>query len=505
VTGPTAAFIVILAPIASHFGVSGLLTAGFLAGFLLLGMGLARLGRLVQFIPYPVTAGFTTGIAVVIATLQLKDALGLRLDAMPEHFPDKLAALLAAIDTARPVELAFSAGTLAMLVGLPFVTKRVPPPLVALTAAALGAWAVGRFAPHLAVDTMGTRFSSVVDGVTIRGIPRALPLPAMPWGEGLPSWDTIRSLLPSAFAIAVLGAIESLLSGVIADGMTGTRHDPDGELVGQDIGNLLAPVFGGIAATGALARTATNIRSGARSPVAAVVHTAVVLLAILALAPLLAYLPMASLAALLLLVAWNMSEVRHFARTLRIAPKSDKFVLLTCFALTVLFDMVIAIAVGVVLAALLFMRRMAELTDAQLVVGGAGDEVSVGVPEGVALYEVHGALFFGAAQKAMEELAGVQHDRSRVVVLALGDVRVVDATGLVNLESAIEALERRKVDVVLAGPLPRPTALFAAARLEERYERVRIARTLPEALELAEQLAASSPPPGEGRSRPPPP
>lgn len=504
VTGPTAAFIVILAPIATKHGLSGLLTAGFLAGFLLLGMGLARLGRLVQFIPYPVTAGFTTGIAVVIATLQLKDALGLHIEQMPEHFPDKLAALALAMPTARPMEMLFAAVTLAMLLGLPLVTRRVPPPLVALVVAAVAAWGLGRWAPHFAVDTMGTRFSSIVDGVTVPGIPRALPLPRLPWGEGLPSWATIQALVPSAFAIALLGAIESLLSGVIADGMTGTRHDPDGELVGQGIGNVLAPLFGGIAATGALARTATNIRSGARSPVAAVVHAAVVLLAILALAPLLAHLPMASLAALLLVVAWNMSEVRHFARTLRVAPKSDSFVLLTCFALTVLFDMVIAIAVGIVLAALLFMRRMAELTDTQVVIGGSGDEVAVGVPDGVTLYEVHGALFFGAAQKAMEELAGVQHEESRVVVLALGGVRVIDATGLVNLESAIEALERRKVHVVVAGPLPRPTELFERAQLERRYDRVRVLPTLDEALSAAGQLAAAgAPPPATSRRAPP--
>ncbi len=252
----------------------------------------------------------------------------------------------------------------------------------------------------------------------------------------------------------MLGAIESLLSAVIADGLTGKRHDPDAELIGLGLGNICAPFFGGIAATGALARTATNIRAGARSPLAAVTHAAFVLLSTLLLAPLLSFVPMAALAALLLLVAWNMSEARHFGVMLRIAPRSDNLVLVTCFALTVLFDMVVAVSVGVVLASLLFMKRTADLTQSRLLHSKTA-ESDIDVPHGVAVYEVAGPLFFGAAQNAMNLLHTVDPG-SKVVVLALGRVPSIDATGLVALESALSRLLASKKRVIIAGPLPEP-------------------------------------------------
>ncbi|HEX2882465.1 MAG TPA: SulP family inorganic anion transporter, partial [Polyangiaceae bacterium] len=320
VTGPTAAFVVILAPVAAKFGVSGLLTAGFLAGVMLVAAGVARLGRLIEFIPYPVTMGFTAGIATVIGVLQLKDFLGITPGNEAAHFTDKVYALWQARGTAHVAEPVVATLTLVLLLSMPKWTKRIPAALIALVTVSVGIVVVRQFVPELSVATIGSRF---------QGIPRGLPLPALPWGDASLTFSLIREVFPAAFTIAMLGAIESLLSAVIADGMTGTKHEPNSELVALGVGNMLAPIFGGIAATGALARTATNIRAGAKSPFAALTHAAVILLAMLILAPLIAYVPMASLAALLLIVAWNMSEAGNFVRMVRIAPRSDVAVLLT--------------------------------------------------------------------------------------------------------------------------------------------------------------------------------
>src|SRR6266446_2165712 len=362
VTGPTAAFVVILAPVVSRFGIGGLLLAGAMAGAILVAMGLLRLGRLIQFIPHPVTTGFTAGIGTVIGVLQLKDLLGLVPTRSPDHFAERVQALWQARGTASLFELGLGLGTLLLLVLLPRLSRRVPAPLVALPVAAVAAFWMHRHG--IDVATIGSRFHSVVDGVRVDGIPRLPPLPVKPWtlGPALPlALRTLRALLPASLAIALLGAIESLLSAVVADGMAGTKHDPDAELLALGVGNVVCPFFGGIAATGAIARTATGIRYGSRSPISTMVHAVVVLAAVLALAPLISYLPMAALAALLLLVAWNMSEAKHFFHMIRIAPKSDVAVLLTCYFLTVVFDMVIAVTAGMVLPAFLFMRRMAEV------------------------------------------------------------------------------------------------------------------------------------------------
>jgi SulP family sulfate permease len=310
----------------------------------------------------------------------------------------------------------------------------------------------------------------------------------LPWGAGGLSLGALSSLGSAAFAIAMLGAIESLLSAVIADGMTGKKHDPDAELVGLGIGNIVAPFFGGIAATGALARTATNIRAGARSPIAAVCHALVVLLAVLVLAPLLAYVPMASLAGMLLVVAWNMSERHHVATILRIAPKSDVIVLVACFGLTVIFDMVVAVSFGVVLASLLFMKRTADVTQFKLVDESNRAESEHQLPPGVALYEVAGPLFFGAAQNAMGALQTVGSS-SLVVVLSLGRVPSIDATGLVALESALTRLRQAKKLVVLTGPLPQPRRVFDRANLPDHHDHLHLAPSLEAGLALAGELA----------------
>ena len=490
VTGPTAAFVVILAPIASLYGLGGLLVATLMAGLMLIFMGMARLGRLIEFVPYPVTAGFTGGIAVVIGTLQVKDFFGLEVPVMPEHYLDRLATLWAALPTARPSDFAIGALTMAILVTWPKVTKKVPAPLVALAAATTVGWAAVVCIPGFGIQTIASRFSYLGAAGAVPGIPQLPPLPGWPWrfpgADGAPleiSFALIRSLIGPAFAIAILGAIESLLSATVADGMTGFQHDSDAELIGQGLANLSAPFFGGIAATGAIARTATNVRYGGRSPLAAAFHSLFILLAVLALAPVLGHLPMASLAALLLVVSWNMGEFKHVAHVLRVAPRGDVVVLLTCFTLTVLFDMVVAVSAGVVLASLLFMERMAESASSDLIAEGHPD-FEQGLPRNIVIYEVAGPLFFGAAQKAMSMLRTLRKN-VKVVVLDLRAVPIMDATGLVNLESAIRRLQEAGILVILAGIQRQPRDVFEHAGWKDEPGRLAVCGSYHEALVLA--------------------
>lgn len=321
----------------------------------------------------------------------------------------------------------------------------------------------------------------------------------MPGADGQPlrvTLELLRELMVPALAIAMLGAIESLLCAVVADGMArfpgpSDRHDPDAELIGQGVGNLVAPFFGGFASTGAIARTAANIRAGGRSPVAALTHAAFVLAAVLLLAPVLRYIPMASMAALLLLVAWNMSEAKHFVHTLRVAPRSDVVVLVTCFGLTVLFDMVVAVVVGVLLAALLFMRRMAELTQARITEGEYLNLVAP-LPADVVLYEVAGPLFFGAAERAMEAIRTLA-TRPRAVILHLGSVPAMDMTGLVALQSAIAMIQRKGTLVVLTGVQPQPAALLARGGIIEQPHQLVICDSLEQAEMLVRLLDPHQP------------
>ncbi|MBK7579264.1 MAG: C4-dicarboxylic acid transporter DauA [Myxococcales bacterium] len=509
VSGPTAAFVVLLTPVSARFGLGGLLMATVLAGTMLVVMGIARLGRLMQFVPYPVVSGFTAGIATVIGLLQLKDFLGLTVVKMPEHTPERAVALISALPSARWEDVVIGSSTLFVLIVWPKLTQRLPAPLVALAFGGLLAFGLTRLVHGFRVDTIATRFSYVLDGVSQPGIPRAPPMPFLPWEllgpDGKPlglSLDLLRQLSGPAFAIAMLGAIESLLSAVVADGMAGTTHDPDVELIAQGVGNIVAPFFGGFAATGAIARTATNVRYGARSPIAAIVHSAFVLVAVLVLAPLLGHLPMASLAALLLIIAWNMSEVRHVIRMARIAAKSDVAVLATCFSLTVIFDMVVSVTVGVMLAAMLFMRRMAEVSNAELV-GAGGQFAGVRVPEGVTLYRIEGPLFFGAAQKAMHTFSEIGTE-TKVVIFDISAVPVMDATGIVNLESALERLQRRNALAIVLGAREQPQALIDRAGLVGATG-VHMCGDLAEALSQAEDFIEarvhSVKPPSVGHAR----
>jgi SulP family sulfate permease len=493
VSGPTAAFVVVLAPITAQFGLGGLMLATMIAGLLLFVLGAAKMGQLIEFVPYPVTTGFTAGIGVVIATLQVRDFLGLQIDRMPESWIGRVSTLALALPTLRIEEAAIGVGTLLLLVLLPRWVKHLPPALIALPLAAVVALALATWAPEHAVETLRTRFHFVLDGVSGSGVPQVLPRPAPPWrfpgADGQPlvlTLGLLQALLPPAFTIAMLGAIESLLSAVVADGMIRRQHDPDAELMAQGIGNIVAPWFGGIAATGAIARTATNVRAGGRSPFASIAHSVYLLIVMVAAAPALGWLPMTSLAALLLVTAWRMAEPRHVVDTVRSAPRSDVLVLAVCFALTVFVDMVAAVTVGVMLAALLFMRRMAGLAKVELV-AEPHRKINHVLPPEVVLYEISGPLFFGAAQRAMRALQTVDHG-VRAVILDVRSVSALDATGLVQLASAVERLHDAGVAVVLAGVHGQPLRALLKAGWRDK-DGVELAQSFDRGVEIAKQRA----------------
>lgn len=460
ISGPTAAFVVVLIPIVDKYGLGGLLITTVMAGMILMAMGIGRLGKLVQFIPYPVTLGFTSGIGVVIAALQLKDLLGMQATISGDHFIEKFVALIGAIPSAHGPDIIIGALTFGVLLGWPRLKTAVPAHLPALAIAAVVAWSVSMAWIDFNVETVGSRFHFNFGDVSGNGIPPLVPHFVPPWEladkNGNPiglSFALIRELLPSAFAVALLGAIESLLCAVVTDGLTGTKHNPNGELIGQGLGNIAAPFFGGITATAAIARTTTNVRAGGISPFSAVVHGLTVLLAIVVAAPVLSYIPMAALAALLIMVAWNMSEARHFANVVRIAPRSDVAVLLTCFGLTILFDMVLAVGVGVVLASVLFIKRMTDITEATLIPNDSRQQAE-NLPVEIAVYDVNGPLFFGAAEKAMSVFSRV-NAHVKVIIIDMADVPMIDITGIVALDSLVKKLNKKKVGVVLANLSPR--------------------------------------------------
>ena len=490
VSGPTAAFVVILLPITQQYGLGGLLLCTMLAGLILIALGLMRAGRLIQYIPYPVILGFTAGIGVVIATLQLKDLLGLTTIGQAQHYIEQLGALIVALPSARLGDGIVGITCLAVLIVWPRWVPRVPGHLVALLVGALlgvllelGGWPIA---------TLGERFSYMVDGISHPGIPPLLPTFDWPWnlpaGDGQPlglSYDLIRQLMAPAFAIAMLGAIESLLCAVVADGMTGSKHDPNAELMGQGLGNLVAPLFGGITATAAIARSATNVRSGASSPLAAIIHSLVVLLAMLLLAPLFSYLPMAAMAALLVMVAWNMSEAGHVLHTLRIAPRSDVLVLLTCLSLTVLFDMVLAVAVGLLLAAGLFIKRMSELTDSAELPRHA-HQALLDMPEHVRCYEIRGPLFFGAAEKALDVLRRFDPD-VRVVVVDMAAVPMLDMTALAAFENILKDYRKQNIGLILVATTPRVRLKLRRAGVHRERRQLAYVQTLEQARVKSEQ------------------
>jgi SulP family sulfate permease len=498
ISGPTAAFVAILLPITATYGLGGLLLATVMAGLILVALGLARMGRFVEFIPYPVLVGFTAGIGVVIATLQVKDFFGLTVAGQHEHFTDNVVALLAAWPTAHWQDAVIGALALAVMLLWPRLPlralSRVPAHLMALVAGTLAALLLALVVPGFTVDTIGTRFHWEAFGQSGSGIPPFPPMFVLPWqlpdAQGNPlglDFALVRELLPAAFAIALLCAIESLLCAVVADGFAGTRHNPNAELVGQGLGNIAAPFFGGITCTAAIARTSANYRVGATSPVSSMVHALTVLLALVLLAPVMALVPMSALAALLLVVAWNMAEAKHFTHILRVAPRSDVVVLLTCFLLTVLFDMVLAVGVGIALAALLFIRRMTEITGAQLVPSSQQARFA-GLPSGVVVYDINGPLFFGAARQALESLRFADAG-TRIVILDMSDVPTIDMTGLVALQSLLTRMQQRRVAVVLCGLAATIRAKMEKADILERDGMLYFAAAQGDAVDWCRQQA----------------
>ncbi len=450
IAGPTGAFIVILASITQQHGIDGLQIATLMAGVILIVFGLLRLGAVIKFIPDPVIVGFTAGIAVIIWVGQWKDFFGLPAPA-GEHFHDKLWALLQLLPQLDLSTTALALFSLALLLIWPRLLPRIPGPLVALVAATA---AVRLF--QLPVATIGSAFD---------GIPNTLPTFQLPDV----SFARIVELIRPAFAIALLGSIESLLSAVVADGMSGTRHDSNQELVGQGIANIAAPLFGGFAATGAIARTATNIRNGGTMPVAGIVHALTLVLVILLLAPLAEDVPLCVLAAILFVVAWNMSEAHHFVRMLRRAPRTDVFILLATFALTVFVDLIVAVNIGVILAALLFMRRMSAAVAVQ-----SHSEHDVeqelrrndlpALSADVLVYSIDGPFFFGAVE-TFERALSQTHTDPRVVILRMGKVPFMDITGLQALEEAIGQMRKRGIRVVLCEMTARVEAKLRRAEL----------------------------------------
>ena len=492
ISGPTAAFVVVLLPIVQQFGMGGLLFSGFMAGIILILMGVGRLGKLIEVVPYPVIIGFTAGIGVVIATFQVKDFLGLDIQSLHGGYIERLSQLLHALPTFNWQEFLIGTLTLVILIFWPRLRSRVPGHLVALLFTSLLAWYVTQFGDGFSVATIGTRFHYELEGITGSGIPPILPNFAWPWSlpgaNGHPldlSFKLVRELMPSAITIAILGSLESLLCAVVADGMSGKKHNPNDELIGQGIGNMFTAMFGGIPATAAIARTAANIKAGGTSPLAAVVHGLFILGALLSLAPLLAYIPMASMAALLLMVAWNMSEAKHFLRIVKVAPNNDIFVLITCFLLTVLFDMTIAVGVGMGLAAMLFIRQSISLTSTTSIENN--HEAYGTLPDAVAVYDINGPLFFGSAQKAMKSISVITPD-IRVIILDMTEVTMLDMSAIVAMESITENLEKNKIGLVINNLQPRMILKLSRANIRMKPGKVLFSSAISEALEKAKSM-----------------
>lgn len=468
ISGPTAAFVVILIPIVQEFGLMGLLLCGLMSGFILLLMGVFKLGNLIELIPYPVTVGFTTGIAVVIATFQIKDFFGLQLESFTGHFHNKVYTLATSFSTFQINELLVGATTLIILIAWPKTKSKIPAALIALSCVTLGVIMLGEYFPSFSVSTIASTFEYEIGELSGRGIP---PIPlqfVLPW-SGLSleeiNMELFYKLLPHSVAIAILGALESLLCAVISDGMTGHRTNPNKELIGQGLANITVPFFGGIPATAAIARSVANIKSGGTQKLSSVVHSLFILSSIVLFAPYLSYLPMASLSALLLIVAWNMSEIKHFKNILQVAPKHDVYVLLTCFILTVLLDMQIAVGVGMGLASILFIKRTIELYSIELLNTPQRETLHPNVPEDMAIYDINGPMFFGAAQSALRTLIA-NKENINVVILNMENVPMIDMTGLVAFKSIVDNFKANNKKLIICGLKPRFIHKFKKVGIE---------------------------------------
>jgi SulP family sulfate permease len=473
--GPTGAFVVVVFNVIAKHGYDGLILATLLAGAILIAAGFARLGQLIKFIPHPVVTGFTAGIAVIIASSQVKDFLGLSIATVPADFFPKWQAYIQAAGTISGSTLAVGAGSLAVILLLRRFAPRLPGFLIAVVLATVVVLLFG-----LPVDTIGSRFPH---------IPAGLPMPGLPAF----SFAKVRDVLPSAFTIAFLAGIESLLSAVVADGMMGSRHRSNQELVGQGVANMVSALFGGLPATGAIARTATNIRAGGLTPVAGMLHAAFVLLFVLFASRLMAFVPMAALAAILFMVAWGMSEYQRFISLLRM-PNGDRAVLLLTFGLTVIVDLTVAICVGVTLASLLFMKRMSEAVQIDGSGNGGFDidppedepDQRAALPAGVEVFRINGPFFFGVAGELLDTLRRVGQI-PRIIVLRMRLVPFLDASGVIALGELIHQARIAGTRVILSGVQPQPQEMLRRGGFGSESADIQYCATYADALDAARQ------------------
>ncbi len=478
IRGPTGAFIVIVYGIIETFGLQGLLVATTIAGVLLVIMGLLKLGTVIRYIPYPIIIGFTSGIALTIFTTQVEDLLGLNIAQSSGDFLGKWASYFDAIHTISWSSLTIGVLTILIIVYLPRINRRLPGSLVAIVGVTVVSFILREYFGYTALETIGDRFTINPE------IPSPTPLEM--------DFSTIRLLLPSALTIALLGAIESLLSATVADGVTGEKHNSNTELVGQGIANIVSPLFGGIPVTGAIARTMTNINNGGRTPISGIIHAIVLLLILLFLSPLTKHIPMAALAGVLVVVCYNMSEWRT-VRSLLKNPKNDVAVLITTLLLTVVFDLTIAIFVGLLMAMVLFLKRVSEATNISVAteridLNAQGETQSpehiLDVPKGVEVYEIDGPFFFGVAQK-FESVVKRLSDKPRVRIIRMRRVSFMDSTGIYNLRSLVKSSHHDNITVILSGVSTSVRETLTKAGFEDTLQSKFICPHINQALELA--------------------
>lgn len=475
--GPTGAFVVVVFNVIAQHGYDGLVLATLLAGIILVIAGYARFGQVIKYIPHPVVTGFTAGIAVIIASSQVKDFLGLSMKEVPADFIPKWTAYFQAFDTTNFITLMVGSGALMLIILLRKYAPKFPGYLIAVIAASV---AVTVF--HLPVETIGSRFPN---------IPAGLPMPEMP---DL-SLEKIQAVIPAAFTIAFLAGIEALLSAVVADGMTGFKHRSNQELVGQGVANIASSLFGGLPATGAIARTATNIKSGGRSPVSGILHAAFLLLFVLYGTDLMALVPMAALAAILFIVAWGMSEMNHFIHIFKIS-NTDRTILLLTFFLTVMVDLTVAIGVGVTLASLLFMARMSKIVEIQT---HAKDRPApleeenqrLDLPEGVEVFRITGPIFFGVAGDLTETLKRIGQ-MPKILILRMRDVPYLDASGADSLETVVKNCKAAGTIVIFSGVQKQPADILSRIGLGLQNNHIRHAANYSAAIELAHGILGDS-------------
>ena len=479
VGGPTGAFMVIVYGIVAEFGMNGLIIATILAGIMLILMGVLKLGNIIKFIPYPIIVGFTSGIAVVIFSSQIKDFFGLTIDAVPSEFIDKWMAYFSHFGSINLPTAGIALFTVAVIIYWPYVNKKIPGSLIAIIITTVFVMLSG-----MEVETIGSRFPELAGG-------SSLPSPETP----TMSAKVIRMLIQPAFTIAILGAIESLLAAMVADGVTGKKHHSNTELIAQGVANIVAPIFGGIPATGAIARTMTNINNGGKTPVAGIIHAIVLALIFICLMPLAVHIPLACLAGILVMVAYNMSEWRSFKALLR-NPRSDVIVLLTTFFLTVFLDLTIAIEFGLLMAVILFLKRVSETSSISVIeheINRTEDDEAVNaevlnIPEGVEVYEINGPFFFGLANKFDEFDHTGTAKRAKVRVIRMRKVPFIDSTGLHNLRNLWKRSAKEKIQIVLSGVNTNVYATLEKSGFAEELGKEFICSNIDIALKKAAQL-----------------